>query len=124
MSTTGSISIRHQGRFFTLVFERRGWLAAEMVAYLGDVLRAPQAETAILKLLGYTLRIGPEAPPRSARHWVEVDLAERVLRTTSLLIRKAVDRAAAAPAEPWDEHSLRRIHGVLDEHDFTVELFR
>ncbi|MFQ5929510.1 MAG: hypothetical protein ACE5MK_07415 [Acidobacteriota bacterium] len=123
MSTTGSISFNHGSLHYTLYFSNHGWLAADMAQYLGDVLTAEDRPIAILKLLGYTMEIQKERPSRHADHWVEIDLERRVLATNSELVRKAVDQATPSPEDPYSPTALRCLHEVLDEHDFTVELF-
>lgn len=121
-SVTGSISLKQGSRYYTLRFLRRGWLAAEFLQFLDDVLEAENREVAILKLLGYTLEISPKRPGRWAQVWVEVDLEKRILVTNADLVRQAVGRetldahgAAASPAPV-------RIHRLLDRFDFTVRL--
>ena len=118
---TGSLSLKWEGTWYTLIFPRNGWLAVDLLRYLDDVLEAADPATAILKLLGYTLRIGVGPPRRRATHWVEVDLARRRLTTNSNLVRRAVDRAPAATDPP---RMLEKIHAVLDRYDFTVVLHR
>ena len=118
---TGSLSLRLEGTWYTLIFSRNGWLAVDLLRYLDDVLEASDPATAILKLLGYTLQIGAGPPRRRATHWVEVNLAQRRLATNSNLVRRAVDRTPA-PEDP--PRMLEKIHGVLDRFDFTVELHR
>ena len=122
MSITGCISLKHGPLFYILRFPQHGWLAADLAQYLGDILAAGNREIAILKLLGYTMEFGKEWPVRNSTHWVEIDLDNRVLTTNSGLIRKAVDQIAASPEDPYPEGVLKRLHKVLDEHDFTVEL--
>ncbi|MCY3777264.1 MAG: hypothetical protein OXH11_14915 [Candidatus Aminicenantes bacterium] len=118
-SDTGSLSLRLEGTWYTLIFYRNGWLAVDLLRYLDDVLEAEDPPTAILKLLGYTLRIGSGPPRRRATHWVEVDLAQRRLATNSGLVRRAVDRV---PADADPPRMLEKIHTVLDRNDFTVVL--
>jgi len=116
---TGSLSLRIEGTWYSLFFSRNGWLAVDLLRYLDDVLKAEDPPAAILKLLGYTLRIGSGPPRRRATHWVEVDLARRRLATNSNLVRRAVDQVPAA-ADPL--RMLEKIHTVLDRNDFTVVL--
>ncbi len=99
-------------------------MAADVAQYLGDILAAENRETAILKLLGYTMEISEDWPPRKSTHWVEVDLDNRVLTTNSELIRKAVNQIAPSPDAPYPKGVLKRLHQVLDKYDFTVELLR
>lgn len=122
MSITGCISLKYGPLFYTLRFPSNGWLAADLAQYLGDVLVAENREIAILKLLGYTMEIRKEWPARESTHWVEIDLDNHVLTTNSDLIRKAVDQIAPSPEDPYPQGVLKRLHQVLDEHDFTVEL--
>ncbi|MEE8350026.1 MAG: hypothetical protein V3R94_10665 [Acidobacteriota bacterium] len=122
MAITGSISLKHGSLLGTLHFPDHGWLAADVAQYLGDILAAENRETAILKLLGYTMEISQDWPARKSTHWVEVDLDNRVLTTNSELIRKAVDQIAPSPDDPYTEGVLKRLHQVLDKYDFTVEL--
>jgi len=119
---TGSLSIKHEKAFYTAYFDRNGWVAAELIQYLDDLYRAEAAEVKILKLLGYTLRMSQEPPQRKADHWIEVDLAKRLLITNSELIRKAVKQESPGEDEPYWEPALKRIYGVLDALDFTVRL--
>ena len=97
MSITGSISLKHGPLLGTLHFRDHGWLAADIAQYLGEILTAEDREIAILKLLGYTMEIRKEWPPRKSTHWVEIDLDNRVLTTNSELIRKAVNQIAEDP---------------------------
>jgi hypothetical protein len=122
VSITGSISLKHGPLLGTLHFRDHGWLAADIAQYLGEILTAEDREIAILKLLGYTMEIRKEWPPRKSTHWVEIDLDNRVLTTNSELIRKAVNQIAPSPEDPYSEGVLKRLYKVLDEHDFTVEL--
>lgn len=120
---TGSVTFKQGARYYSLHFPSHGWMAADLVQYVDDVLRADNREIAILKLLGYTLEMGDRSPSRKADHWVEVDLENRVVATNSELIRKAVDQAPRKEEEPYSPAALRRLYEVLDEFDFTVELF-
>ena len=122
MDSTGSITIKHGPLFYSLHLSQNGWLAADLVQYLDEILEAEDREIAILKLLGYTMEIGPGKPLRRASHWVEIDLESRLLATNSRLIRKAVDQVEAGPEDPCGPEVFRRIHRILDGHDFTVEL--
>ena len=122
MSITGCISLKHGPLFGTLHFHENGWLTADLARYLGEILAAEEREIAILKLLGYTLEIGKKWPARQSTHWVEIDLDQRVLTTISDLIRKAVNQITPGPEDPYSEGFLKRLHRVLDEYDFTVEL--
>lgn len=117
---TGSLGFRLEGTWYTLTFPRNGWLAVDLLRYLDDVLEASDPATAVLKLLGYTLRIGGNRPRRRATHWVEVDLAARRVATNSGLVRRAVDQTPG-PADPL--RTLEKVHGVLDRFDFTVVLY-
>jgi hypothetical protein len=119
---TGTLSLQTEGRCYTLFFVNHGWIAADMVQYIGEVLQAPQREVAILKLLGYTMEVGSQPPARAADHWVEVDLDRRILRTNSDFIRKSVQKTAPAEDDPYVSLALRNVYAVLDSHDFTVEL--
>jgi hypothetical protein len=121
-NVTGTLSIKHGTAFYTAYFEQNGWVAAELIQYLDDLYRDEAAEVSILKLLGYTLRISQKPPRRGADHWVEVDLAERLLISNSELIRKAVKQASPEEDEPYWEPALKRIYSVLDALDFTVKL--
>jgi hypothetical protein len=122
VSITGCITLKHGPLYYFLRFPNNGWLAADLAQYLGDILAAGNREIPILKLLGYTMEIGNEWPRRESTHWVEVDLDHCVLTTNSDLIRKAVDQIAPSPGDPYSAGVLKRLHQVLDEHDFTVEL--
>lgn len=123
-SSTGSLSIQFEGTFFTLWFPGQGWMAAQFLENLDPVLKAEEPRVAILKLLGYTLTMSPEAPPRRADEWVEVDLDTRVLATNSSLVRKAVRGEGIGPDDPVLPSTLERIYEILDAHDFKVELYR
>jgi hypothetical protein len=122
--TTGLLALKTGGKHYSLSFPSHGWLAAEMIQYLEDILGAEHKETAILKLLGFTLHISLEAPPRRVHHWVVVDLDQRVLESNCDLVRLAVDQKQPPPDSPYNPMSLRRIHSVLDRHNFTVKLYR
>jgi hypothetical protein len=56
-SETGSLTIKYRDFYYSLFFAQNGWLAAELLQYLDDVIRAADPEVAILKLLGYTMQI-------------------------------------------------------------------
>jgi hypothetical protein len=119
---TGSLCIKHEACFYSVHFDQNGWVAAELVQYLGDLYRAETAEVGILKLLGYTMRMSEGPPPRTADHWIEVDFAKKILVTNSELIRKAVKQETPQKDEPYWEPALKRIYAVLDALDFTVKL--
>lgn len=121
---TGWLSLKNGDTYFSLYFPTQGWLAAEMVQYLDEILTAPTRETAILKLLGFTLGITTESPRRRAGHWVLVDLDEHLMETNSELIRLAIDQAPPPENSPYTRLGLRRIHEVLDRFDFTVKLYK
>ena len=121
---SGSISIKVGDRYYSLGLPTDGWLAAELVQYVGDVIESPDPDVAVLKLLGYTMEISPHGPSRGADHWVEIDLAKRELVTNSELIRKAVDREEPTEAEPYGSPALRRIYSFLDQYNFTVRVRR
>ena len=120
---TGSLSIKYGKTYYSICFRQNGSVAAELVQYLEDVYRSVPVEVGILKLLGYTLQITPDPPPRSADHWVEVDLNRKVLSSNSELIKNAVTRPPHAVDQPYGPLTLQRIFQVLDARDFTVELF-
>lgn len=120
---TGSIAIRHGDRIYSLLFVTQGWMAADIVRYLDDVLASETPEVEILKLLGYTMQIQSKFPPRKATHWVEVDLERKELRTNSDLIRLAVHQGKPQERDPYTEESSRALYEVLDSFDFTVKLF-
>ena len=122
VSSTGSLSIKHESLYYTLFFGKNGWLAADMIQYLDDILIADDRKIAILKLLGYILEITRKPPTRSANHWVEVDLKKHILSTNSDLIRKAVDQRSPDPEDPYNPNALHRLYQVLDQYNFTVEL--
>ncbi len=99
-------------------------MAAELVGFLDEVCRSKQPPLALFKLLGYSVQMSEQRPPRSRkRHWVEVDLQARLLETNSPLIRRAVDQLPPEEDAPYGALSLRRIHDVLDRYDFTVKLY-
>ncbi len=99
-------------------------MAAELLQYLDEVITAADPEVAILKLLGYTMIIGKESPPRQADHWVEVDLAGRELTTNSPVVRQAVDQEPVKEGQPYGSLTLKRLYRVLDQSDFTVRFRR
>ena len=121
-TVTGSMAIRHEEKVYSLYFSQRGWLAAEMVRYLDRILQSEQPEVEILKLLGYTMQIHSEFPPRTSDHWVEIELEKATLHTNSPVIRAAVKQAAPEPDLPFAPEALPEIYEVLDRHDFTVML--
>ena len=94
-----------------------------MLQYLDDVFRAESPEVGILKLLGYTLQLNDGHPPRTADHWVEVELDKRKIATNSELLRKAVRKERPESEEEYWAPALDRIYEVLDRNDFTVELY-
>ena len=120
---SGYLSLRTGGVFHTLHFPERGWLAADLVQHLDDVLEADERQSAVLKLLGFTIQLSPVAPGRQGSHWIIVDLDDRVLETNSPYLRLAVSGGSAGADLPFPEKTLQRIHRVLDRFDFTVELF-
>lgn len=119
-SQTGSLTIKYRDSYYSLFFGRNGWLAVELLQYLDEVITATQPEVAILKLLGYTMTIGDENPPREADHWVEVDLARRELATNSPVVLQAVDQQPVKEGQPYGSLTLKRLYRVLDQYDFTV----
>ncbi len=122
-SNPGLLSIKSGTNFYTLHLRANGWMAADMVQYLGDVAAARDREAAILKLLGYTMTISTTAPTRAGDSWVIVDLDSRNLDTNSPIIRRAVDQEPPDEDWPVSQGSLERIHAFLDRHDFTVKLY-
>jgi hypothetical protein len=120
---SGSLSIVCRDLFYAIHFSQNGWVAGEMLQYLDDVYRAESLEVGILKMLGYTMEVSRAHPPRTAVHWVELDLNRKVLATNSELVRKAVRKEKPNGAEPYWPPALDRIYTVLDNHDFTVELY-
>ncbi|RPI26572.1 MAG: hypothetical protein EHM61_11370 [Acidobacteria bacterium] len=121
-SETGLLTIKYGDFHYSLSFSRNGWLAAELVQYLDEVIEAGDTRVAILKLLGYTMLISRERPERIADHWIEVDLAARELTTNSEVVRQAVEQEPPTEGQPYGPLALRRIHAVLDKYDFTVRL--
>lgn len=123
-STAATLSIFHGGTHYTLLFPNRAWLAAELVGFLDEACQSDQPSLALLKLLGYTVQMSAERPPRSPkRQWVEVDLQARRLETNSPVIRRAVEQQPPEKDAPYGPLSLKRIHDVLDRFDFTVKLY-
>ncbi len=120
---TGLLSLKEGTTYYTLHFLNQGWLSADMVQYLDDILGSANRPAQILKLLGLTMTVTQKKPARRAEHWVIVDLNERSLETNSEWIRKAVDRVSPDADSRLSEGALRRIHEVLDRHDFTVTFF-
>jgi hypothetical protein len=121
-SETGSLTLKHGEIYYSLYFAQNGWLAGDLVQYVDEIILSPQPETAILKLLGYTMQMSRSAPRREADHWIELDLEKRELSTNSDLIRLAVDEDYRDL--PYNPAVLRRVHDVLDRFDFTVRLIR
>ena len=121
-SETGSLTIKCGDLYYTLVLPEDGWLAGDLAQYIDEVIEAPRPEIAILKLLGYTMQMSKVRPERKSRHWVEIDIDKRELITNSAMVRKAVDREAPAPDEPYSPVALKRLYETLDRYDFTVKL--
>lgn len=121
--TSGSLSIRHADYYYTLHFADYGWMAAEMVQYIGDLYLVEDTRVGILKLLGYTLEISGDPPPRTAVHWVELDLEKRILSTNSDFVRKAVKKEEPDEGDPYLAPSLHRLYAALDSLDYAVELY-
>ena len=121
---TGSLAIRWAEKWYILQMDSNGWIAAELVQFLEDAHQTPDPRNAILKLLGYTLLIAAEPPPRRADHWVEVDLEDRKLFTNSELIRKAVKEQAPSGEDPFQEAALGRIYRYLGSYDYSVDLYK
>ncbi len=121
---SGYLSLRTAESYHTLHFPERGWLAADLVQHLDDVLKAEKRQGAVLKLLGFTIQLSPGPPRRQGSHWIIVGLDDRVLETNSPYIRLAVSGGSTPHDLPFSEKTLHRIHRVLDRFDFTVELFR
>jgi len=121
---TGSLTLKKGSSFYSLHFASQGWMAADMVQYLGSVYESSTPEVEILKLLGYTMKVSKQPPPRIADHWVEVDLDQRILSTNSDFIRKAVYQEDPDPDQPYFKLALRNVHRLLDSHDFTVRFYR
>ncbi len=121
---TGLLSLKNGPIYYTLHFLDQGWLSADMVQYLDDILQSSNRPAQILKLLGITMTVSRRKPDRRAKHWVIVDLDERCLETNSKWIRKAVDQSSPDDNSPISENSMRRIHDILDRNDFTVTFYR
>ena len=124
LPVTGTLCVKHGSTFYTAHFEANGWIAAELIQYLDDIYRSDSVETGILKLLGYTLQIGASAPPRTADHWIELDIDEKLMVTNSELIRRAVKKESPGDDETFWGPALERIYAVLDARDFTVTLIQ
>jgi len=120
----GTISIRHDDNWFVRRFFRHGWRAAELLVNLDEVYRAEDPRIGILKVLGYTMEIESETPPRDSEHWLEVDLQKRSLATNSPLVRLAVGKQPPGEETLYPEFLLKQIFSVLDRLDFRVELYR
>lgn len=121
---TGSLTIQYESTFYTLLMTHHGWFVADLLQYLDDVYGEEDPRIPILKLLGYTMTISEKAPPRSADHWIEVDVHNRTLSTNSEVIRKAVKKEPAQPDDSFHQGVLDRIYATLDRLDFTVELVK
>lgn len=124
MDEQGLLSFGLEGRFYTLYFPQRGWLAVELLHFLDDILRAPQPHIQIVKLLGYLLQVSSEKPSLQGRHWVVVDLGAKLIETNSPLLCRIVDERPIPENQPLPEATSRRIYELLDENDFTVKLYR
>ena len=121
---TGSITILHDNLYYTLVASGQSWNVEGLVEYLDDIYAAADRTRALLRILGYTMRITRDKPPRNRNQsWVEIDLDRHLLETNSELIRRAVDQEPEDPSRPFDHPVQRRIYDVLDRHDFTVKIF-
>lgn len=99
-------------------------MAGDMVQYLENVCQSDHPQVEILKMLGYTMKVTEQPPPRVTDHWVEVDLDRRILSTNSDFIRKAVYKEEPGPDDPYLKLALRNVHDLLDSHDFTVRFYR
>ncbi len=117
------LSLKDGSTYYTLHFLDQGWLSADLVQYLDDVLESTNRPAQILKLLGLTMVVSQKPPERRARHWVVVDLDKKMLETNSDIIRRAVDELPPESGSPVSEATLRRIHRVLDQGDFTVTFY-
>lgn len=123
-SAAATLSVFLDGTHYTLLFPNRGWMAAELVGFLDEACQSDEPRLALLKLMGYTVQMSAQRPPRSPkRHWVEVDLQARLLETNSPVIRLAVEQQPPEKDAPYGPLSLKRIHDVLDRFDFTVKLY-
>jgi hypothetical protein len=120
---TGSFTVKKGPLFYCLRFPSKGWVAAEMVQFIDDLLRASNPQTAIIKYLGFTTEISEKRPARTANHWIEVDLDKRILETNSEMIRTAVSGELELLEDEVEAFSARRIFEALDENNFTVRLF-
>lgn len=123
MAIWGLISLKTGSRYYSLLFQDLGWMAADLVQYLGDIIESDRREAAILKLLGLTMRVSREKPERRGEHWVFIDLDARRLETNSEMLRLAVRRKPAPEGSAYSDLSMQKIYQVLDRHDFTVELY-
>ncbi len=124
MATVGLFSVKEGRLYFSLAFQDLGWLAADLVQYLDDILESKRREAAILRLLGMTLQITPAKPERRGEHWVIVDLEERQIETNSEMLRLAINQKPPPPESPYSQLAMQRIHRVLDRYDFTVEIYK
>lgn len=123
-AVSGLLTLKKGSTFYSLQFATHGWMAGDMVQYLGSIYQAKDPEVEILKLLGYTMDVNRETPPRVTDHWVEVDLDQRILSTNSDFIRKAVYQEDPGPDDPYFKFSLSNVHELLDNQDFTVRFYR
>lgn len=123
-SVTGSLTIHYANHFYTLLMAHHGWFVADLLQYLDDVYRAEDPRIPILKLLGYTMTISSDAPPRRAEHWIEVNVEQHSLITNSEVVRRAVRQQPARDDDPFHQGALDRIYATLDRLDFTVELVK
>ena len=51
-AVTGTLSLKYQGKFYSLIFGDHGWMAADLVQYLDKLYRSETPEVEILKLAG------------------------------------------------------------------------
>lgn len=123
-AVTGSISIGFQHQHYTLLMLEQGWLVADLLQFLDDIYRAEDPRIAILRQMGLAIHVSAEPPPRSAHHWIELDLESHRLSTNSDLIRKAVKRRKPSRKDPYYPPVLERIYRVLDDLDFEVHLYK
>ena len=119
---SGTFMVKKGDLYYCLRFHSNGWVAAEMVQFVDDLLKSKHPERAIVKYLGFTAEVTRKPPDRRADNWVEVDLDRRILETNSDLIRRTVSEGPDSFDDEVEAFSARRIYDILDQNDFTVRL--
>lgn len=119
---SGSFTVKKGELYYCLRFHTNGWVAAEMIQFIDDLLRSQHPERSIIKYLGFTAEVTRKPAGRQAEIWVEVDLDQKVLETNSEMIRKTVVDGPDSFEDEVDAFSARQIFETLDRNDFTVRV--